>query len=464
MLNRGHGAATATPCRQGVVISTDPKVGTRSSPARRSRSSSARAARRSPCPQLTGRTSMRPRAQLQQLGLDRIEQYKDSDQPADTVIEQSPRRGAGVGKDAEVKLVVSKGPPLVTRARSHQPAVPAGGADAAGHDLRVRIDFNPNGIVRSQQPGPNTQVPPGRPVALGSRASEYRPTGRVAHDAAGRAGQGGAAVRRRRRFRGRAGLRVQLRAAGRCRAGDPAQDARFRRRLRRAGACPRTSTPSLLVNLGSPTAATVERSVADAGARAAPRPGDRRPRRGLPRRQLGRRRSTPRRRCIRYATALLPLLDRAAAEGCPRLLVEPSAGGGRSLRPGSSDLGPYLAAVDGHPRLGVCFDTCHAWAAGHDLATPGGMTATLDALVATVGPGRLQLIHANDSKDPLRLHPGPARDDRRRARSGRPRSRSCSATRRPPACRSSWRRPSEGFAGHAADIALLRKLRAGPPL
>jgi deoxyribonuclease-4 len=49
--------------------------------------------------------------------------------------------------------------------------------------------------------------------------------------------------------------------------------------------------------------------------------------------------------------------------------------------------------------VGVCFDTCHAWAAGHDLSVPGGMTATLDALEATVGPGRLGLVHANDSLD-----------------------------------------------------------------
>jgi deoxyribonuclease-4 len=99
--------------------------------------------------------------------------------------------------------------------------------------------------------------------------------------------------------------------------------------------------------------------------------------------------------------ALLPLLDAAASLDGPRLLVEPSAGGGRSLAARVEDLAEYLDAVDRHPWLGVCFDTCHAWAAGHDLAKPGGMTETLDALMAAVGPGRLRLIHANDSKDPV---------------------------------------------------------------
>ena len=92
------------------------------------------------------------------------------------------------------------------------------------------------------------------------------------------------------------------------------------------------------------------------------------------------------------------MLD-ALPDGAPRLLIEPTAGGGKSLAATVEDLGPYLAALENHPMVGVCFDTCHAWAAGHDLSVPGGMTATLDALVAAVGPGRLGLVHANDSLD-----------------------------------------------------------------
>ncbi len=95
---------------------------------------------------------------------------------------------------------------------------------------------------------------------------------------------------------------------------------------------------------------------------------------------------------------LLPVLD-TMPDGGPRLLSEPTAGGGKALAATVEELGPYVAALENHPLVGVCFDTCHAWAAGHDLATPGGMTATLDALEATVGPGRLGLVHANDSLD-----------------------------------------------------------------
>ena len=178
--------------------------------------------------------------------------------------------------------------------------------------------------------------------------------------------------------------------------GDPAQDAAFVAGCAERGIPAFLHTP-FLVNVGSPTEVTVERSVATIAHNL---------RRGA---ALGCRGVVVHAGSAvgedRYAEALrqlrerlLPVLD-AVPEGGPRLLVEPTAGGGRSLAATVQDLGPYLDALDLHPAVGVCFDTCHAWAAGHDLSVPGGMTATLDALVATVGAGRLGLVHANDSLD-----------------------------------------------------------------
>jgi deoxyribonuclease-4 len=109
--------------------------------------------------------------------------------------------------------------------------------------------------------------------------------------------------------------------------------------------------------------------------------------------------------------SLLPLLDTLPATG-PRVLVEPTAGGGESLAARVGDLAGYFAALESHPALGVCLDTCHAYAAGHDVASPGGMRTTLNALVRAVGRGRLGLVHVNDSRDPL----GSGRD--RHARPG----------------------------------------------
>jgi deoxyribonuclease-4 len=102
---------------------------------------------------------------------------------------------------------------------------------------------------------------------------------------------------------------------------------------------------------------------------------------------------------------LLPLLDVLDAwddgdDGtAPWLLLEPTAGQGRSLCAGVEDLTAYLDALDHHPRAGICLDTCHVFAAGAPLDEPGGPTATVDRIVEIGGPGRLRLVHANDSKD-----------------------------------------------------------------
>ena len=238
-------------------------------------------------------------------------------------------------------------------------------------------------------------------------------------------------------------------------AGDPAQDVLFR------DGCAERNVPvyihaSLLVNLGSPTSATVERS-AETLAHAL--------RRGA---AIGARgvvfhagsavdagHAETAMRQVRET--LLPLLDEAAATGGPMLLVEPSAGGGRSLASRVEHLGPYLDAVDRHPWLGVCFDTCHAWAAGHDLAAEGGMTATLDTLVATVGAGRLKLVHANDSKDLC----GSTRDRHENIGKGSIGEPAFAELMAHPATAGIpivVETPTEKHVGHAADIATLKRL------
>ncbi|MHB1433928.1 MAG: deoxyribonuclease IV, partial [Streptosporangiaceae bacterium] len=100
----------------------------------------------------------------------------------------------------------------------------------------------------------------------------------------------------------------------------------------------------------------------------------------------------------RARETLLPVLAAAPADG-PELLIEPMAGQGQMLCATVADLGPYLAALDWHPRAGLCLDTCHLFAAGHDLTAAGGVADALAELAGTA-PGRLRLIHANDAKDP----------------------------------------------------------------
>jgi deoxyribonuclease-4 len=173
-------------------------------------------------------------------------------------------------------------------------------------------------------------------------------------------------------------------------AGNPAQDAE----LRESGMLSFVHAP-YLVNLGSPSADTLEKSVATV-------------RHGLQRAHVigakglvihtGSAVSQHRDDALRQLHEhLLPLLEEIPEDG-PDLLLEPMAGQGAMLCATVQDLEPYLAALDWHPKAGICLDTCHAFAAGHDLSTAEGVKETFDALHA-IAPGRLKLVHANDSKD-----------------------------------------------------------------
>lgn len=97
---------------------------------------------------------------------------------------------------------------------------------------------------------------------------------------------------------------------------------------------------------------------------------------------------------------MMPILEKLTDED-PWLLLEPTAGQGQSLVKKLDDLKNYFDAMEWHPKVGVCLDTCHVFAAGHDIKSKGGMTKTIDLLVEVAGKERIQLIHANDSKDVL---------------------------------------------------------------
>jgi len=95
---------------------------------------------------------------------------------------------------------------------------------------------------------------------------------------------------------------------------------------------------------------------------------------------------------------MMPILNSLPEDG-PSLLLEPTAGQGQSLVKKLDDLENYLKALEYHPKVGICLDTCHVFAAGHDIAKKGGMTETLDLLVQIAGAERFLLVHANDSMD-----------------------------------------------------------------
>ncbi|MDI6815702.1 MAG: deoxyribonuclease IV [Actinomycetota bacterium] len=106
--------------------------------------------------------------------------------------------------------------------------------------------------------------------------------------------------------------------------------------------------------------------------------------------------STKRDGMLRVGAALAELV---AADGSGvAILLENMAGAGSSLGVTFEELAEIIEIAGGGGRLGICFDTCHAFAGGYDLATKTGVEDTLRALDAALGMARVGLIHANDSK------------------------------------------------------------------
>ncbi len=99
----------------------------------------------------------------------------------------------------------------------------------------------------------------------------------------------------------------------------------------------------------------------------------------------------------RVASALKETL--AATKGSKvRLLLENAAGQGSTLGVRFEDLARMIALAGDDPRLGICLDTCHAFAAGHDLSTDRGYDAVMADIDGAVGLERLRAVHLNDSK------------------------------------------------------------------
>ncbi len=99
----------------------------------------------------------------------------------------------------------------------------------------------------------------------------------------------------------------------------------------------------------------------------------------------------------RINEAIGEVLDRAPADTL--LMLENTAGTGNNLGYDPEHLATWL---DAHPtdRLAVTLDTCHTFAAGHELR-PGGYEETMEAFEAVMDLSRVRAWHLNDSVHPL---------------------------------------------------------------
>jgi len=88
----------------------------------------------------------------------------------------------------------------------------------------------------------------------------------------------------------------------------------------------------------------------------------------------------------------------STAGGSATCLLETSAGGGAYVGAKFDDLAQILSRLPQHAeRLGVCFDTAHAYASGYDVAGTEGMTKTLAQLTAIIPAQRIRACHCNDT-------------------------------------------------------------------
>jgi deoxyribonuclease-4 len=94
----------------------------------------------------------------------------------------------------------------------------------------------------------------------------------------------------------------------------------------------------------------------------------------------------------------------AEIDGNSKVLIENMAGGGRRMGGPFLEIKKMLDQIKNRDRVGVCFDTCHAFAAGYDLSTEQGVRKTLDEFDKTIGMERIHVFHVNDSKGACSSH------------------------------------------------------------
>jgi deoxyribonuclease IV len=80
------------------------------------------------------------------------------------------------------------------------------------------------------------------------------------------------------------------------------------------------------------------------------------------------------------------------------ILLENTASAGSSLGHRFENIAEIINRAGAGEKLGMCFDTCHAFVSGYDVSSAAGLDQTLEELDRTIGLDRLKIVHFNDSK------------------------------------------------------------------
>jgi deoxyribonuclease-4 len=101
----------------------------------------------------------------------------------------------------------------------------------------------------------------------------------------------------------------------------------------------------------------------------------------------------------RVVTAIAEALERCSETTW--LCMENTAGAGATIGRSIEELATIYERLDGHPRLGICLDSCHLYASGYDVTKRDELDRVLHEVDGSIGLDRLRVLHANDSKAPL---------------------------------------------------------------
>ena len=85
-------------------------------------------------------------------------------------------------------------------------------------------------------------------------------------------------------------------------------------------------------------------------------------------------------------------------------VIENTAGTGSNLGYNFEQIARIIEMVEDKSRIGVCIDTCHAFAAGYNLSTPDGYEGAWKDFDSIIGLKYLRGMHLNDSKKPVASH------------------------------------------------------------
>jgi len=94
----------------------------------------------------------------------------------------------------------------------------------------------------------------------------------------------------------------------------------------------------------------------------------------------------------------------ATSDCTTTVLVETMAGQGKSIGSSFEELAMILDQVSDKKRIGICFDTCHAFAAGYDFRTQETYDETFTKFDDMIGLQYLKIFHLNDSKKEIASH------------------------------------------------------------